>query len=248
MQYTDDITEEHALMLLKQWKFKKYPINESDGTWLSKLCKYIYEGVTDTAYRVLSNGDGYFKLIMINEKVLLFDEIMEYRKLNNLKDINGNTDDLETDEYYDNQCRVLIKEWDDVVEIIPGLQQSRNKTWGKKFKDERFCGNTCLLKLTTENKYRYIRGGYVYDFFIDEPIEAYYSFIENNTVPEPVVVTPTKIYMLDECYIFDRSKIDTDLDIRNDFSRAFYKNHYSHETYKPTIILSNNIKIKCKKI
>jgi hypothetical protein len=207
--------------LLHEWGFYRYPENPNDEQWLNKLCKYVYEGAPQNAYVIMSNCDGYFKLATVDGEALLFDQITDYRGSNTLESINGDTRDLLKDENYDDQCRVLIKVWDDVESIIPGLQQSRNKTW-LNFEDSVFYGNTCLLKLKKTNRYRYVRGGYISEFKIDEPIEKFYSFMANNTVPEPIIVTKTRVYAVEHGVYFDRSKIDKDMDFRNDFVYSKY--------------------------
>lgn len=223
IQYLSSRLEDQFLLnLLDEWGFNSYPKNPDDDQWLFKLCKYIYEGAPEDSYTIMSNCDGYFKLAMVDGKAYLFDQIDNYRNDRTLETINGDKRDLFKDENYDDQCRVLIKIWDDVESIIPGLQQSRNKTW-INIEDLVFYGNTCLLKLKDTNRYRYVRGGYISEFKINEPIEKFYSFMANNTVPEPIIVTKTRVYAVQNQVYFDRSTIDKNMDFRNDF---IYSDHY----------------------
>lgn len=201
----DEIKEQ-----LKEWGFQSVPM----GISLQKLAKYFYEGVRD-GYDIVSNSDGYYRLYEQSEgQVLLFDDYSRF--------VDDRSEDFPPSK---DEC-LLIREWKNVRKIWKGIVQNDLYELESSNADvDRDYGNTCLLHLEN-HRYCYIRGGYITEFDIEEEVEQYYSYMSNNTVPEPIVVTSSWIYVLEhECKV-DKNILPKDLNLRNNFVEYFYDNIY----------------------
>lgn len=189
---------------LKNWGFQSVP----EGISLQKLAKHFYEGVRN-GYDIVSNCDGFYRLYEPSEgHVLLFDDYSQF--------VDDRSDNFPQSK---DEC-LLIKEWENVKKVWKGIVQNDSDDV-----DVNQDGNTCLLHLEN-NRYCYIRGGYIIEFDIEEVVEQYYSYMSNNTVPEPIVVTPSWIYIPEhECKV-NRNILPKDLDLRNKFVEYFYDNIY----------------------
>jgi hypothetical protein len=225
--------------MLTGWGFKDWPVNLDDDLWLYKVCKYVYYGTPTDHHNIISNGDGYYRLSNVNGNILLFDELGNYRdeEPNTLEKINGDTKDLDSDEFYTEQCRVLLYEWSDVEVVMPALSQTSCTyrlpdgcslcTWP----NEEYTGHTCLLKLKKSGWYRHVRGGNILNFRLDEPVEAYYSYVANNDFPLPIAVTQNMIVLVEgNCYV-DRSCLPDNTNLR-DIGRELYAREIPGITYK----------------
>ena len=193
---------------LKEWNFQSVPA----GISLRKLAKYFHEGVK-YGYDIVSNSDGYYQLCEPSEgQVLLFDDYSRF------------VDDRDSNFPSSKDECLLIREWKNVKKVWKGIVQNDADEWSDADVDQ-YYGNTCLLQLEN-NRYCYIRGGYIIEFDIDEEVEEYYSYVSNGEAPEPIVVTSTWIYVPEhECKV-NRNILPENLDLRNKFVEYFYDNIY----------------------
>lgn len=183
-------THDQLLSVLKNWGYDNN-IRLPNGVALYEFVSYLHDGI-DNVSDVLSNYDGYFRLVEQRDRVLLFNDEM-----------------------------FLICVWTDVSRVWRGVAQDDplEKTWTT---DDTLEGNTCLLQVRGSNTHRYVRGGLVLEFLLDEEVQHFYSYVANNEVPHALVVTQNYLYVPEDQVRLRRSDVPSNLDLRNKFVEYFY--------------------------
>lgn len=213
--------------LLCKWGFQGYP----KGVPLKELTHYIQNGVPHQAIEIMSNSSGYFKLLQdppngrpSESRFLLFDDITNYGP-QDMNDIDPSVGEFKSDKNYHLRQRVLLFAWTDVEKIWLGKDQEQ---FGKKYD-----GNTCLLKLKTKagekTRYRMVRGGFIVEFDLEEQVRDYYSFLDNNTAPFPLVLTKTRLYIPEYNLFVKISSVPEDINLMTEFSGYFYNEIFESE-------------------
>ena len=198
-------------------KLAEWGIRPPPGiTDLYSVCKYIYEGPPDGCYTLISNGSGYHKLWVNADKAMMFAHIDDF--MINPKQY----------EHYIDGCRVLIHQWDNVQRVYPGISQSKCTYGGSEdcscaqWPNPKYDGNTCILQLQSKSNYLLLGGeNTITSFTLDEPIEAFYSYVANNDMPLPLIVTATRVIMEHGSFIY-RTELQGQ-DLRN-IARALSAN------------------------
>ena len=205
---------------LKKWGLHSYPRNPdtrlySNANWLKTVCAYLH---TMPSHRVIveSNDELNFAVVSLKDRVLVFDQLWRYTDDETLEKINGSKIDFASSQDYAEACRVLIFDWRNIRRAIKGLAQQRNGVWWNK--DRNFDGNSVLLELDLKGypQYRFLKAGYIADFVLEEPVEAFYSFMRSDGAPFPIAVTKTKVYTFDPPRVWKRADIP-EMDFREDF-------------------------------
>lgn len=225
-----------------------------------EMVKYLKNDVPSTAFTLISNCRGYFKIFSYLGRILLFDDFTDYGP-KSLREITGDDTlqnfseiqevefqcDIDTDENFHLRSCLLFRDWTDVEHMFPGEVQndlnpvlaSLMTTSGKERREKermKYRGNTCLLKLKTPNRYRYVQGGYISEFTLDEPVLYYYSHVTSSYEPEPMIVTENYLYLPKwNCKVERKTlppKLKSPENLLNKFPRYLYQKNIHLNTPK----------------
>ena len=124
--------------------------------------------------------------------IYTFDEEVEVTPVSNNPSIVDDTDEPDSDKYYDQ----FVGEFSYLKIWIP---EGSCLTWGNLIKkDDFFKGNSILVhldKIDQENKYLWI-GQSIVEFTTDDEIQDYYSVVGNSDVPYPVAVGKKYLFFM----------------------------------------------------
>jgi len=172
-------------------------ISKSDKNGVYKWVKYLGKNVSPTttntrkvkkgvkSYRINDNGNKPFKVTISNNTV----EIYKGDRIDN------GTDDYDEHRNYDQLVKKLT-----VKKVYPGESPCKLAIVSGFDCGKYTIGNTVLLQLD-ETKCIFV-GKEIYEFKLEDEIEAYYSAIGLNSVSYPVLLGTKYVYLLsDHIYI-----------------------------------------------
>jgi len=158
-----------------------------DGTYISQADKRgVYKWVKGATrkvkgkyYDVHDNGSNPFRVYIDGSNVSIYKATYD--------DTNNHFDD-------DPKYTKLLKELK-VKEVFIGKSTGLAADADHRpDQAKQFVGNSILLHVSGK-KYVYI-GSEVYEFEMNDPVEAYYSMVGNNDVPYPVLLGKENVYLL----------------------------------------------------
>lgn len=200
--------------ILKTWARSDLFQENRSQICQEEIIKYLIEGPPAensgySQYMTLSNSQGNL-IVCHNEQkreVLIFGQVDDFGFENNtLGVINGDQTKMSGENYH-LRARVLIFKWNNVAKVFPGLphRSSLGKDdWNNKRGRPSFFANTVLIQMekdvstgSTPSRfaYRYVSGGYVAEFVLEEEVTEYYSHINGNTSTQGIAVTANYIVL-----------------------------------------------------
>lgn len=220
----------HEDAVLKEWGFLPELVPNPEES-----IKFIANGAPTEplVYKLISNSD-YHKLWINGNKATLFAHISSYmNEPFGQCSLPGDPRDFNTDKHYLDGCRIPVRSWDNIQKVIPGISQSmctyvHEDGWSGtcSWPNHIYDGNTCILQLSQSDgvwSYVLVGGEQMVTYFkLDEPIENFYSYVADNDVPLPLVVTATKVVLPESGSYLDRSLLQG-YDLRN-IARALSAN------------------------
>ena len=239
-------TELRSFVELSSMGFTHLPRNVS----YEEMVKYLKNDVPSAAFTLISNCRGYFKIFSYLGRILLFDDFTDYgpESLHGIASWILEECDVDADENFHLRSRLLFRDWTDVERIFPGEMQTDHlhaglmalmTQPGKERREQerlKYYGNTCLLKLQTPNRYRYVQGGYISEFTLEEPVLYYYSYVTSSNEPEPMIVTENYLYLPKwNCKIERKTlppKLKSPESLLNKFPRYLYQKNIHLEAPK----------------
>ena len=209
---------------LKEWYDTKlkYRICDPNGKVFCPQTDHINKPENCTMYKTLDNYDIGF-LVLINNNTsdvyvygktdhVLTSDLYECDKCNKCHKCNkcdgddGDVDDSD-DVVDDNACEKC--NYDETViftkkiitytplEIFIGKSTQNKMTDFSGGHGDKFDGNSILLRIGSQNEYRYVFiGSEIYEFNTDEKITTYISSVGNNCVPYPYAVSENFCYCM----------------------------------------------------